>query len=185
MFVRNKSIILILHHCFWTQFQSIIHNNASTSEKVFSCFCLLTMYNLWMFLSWFRRDYFFSEESNIMEKLVSYKAFHFSGVRTLTDGLESFVLLEDYCDVFISCLNTHSDGTHSLQMIHWWESDVMLNFSNEQTNSSTFGWTIPLIPFTNILLVPWWRLFILWFYKLCHNHYNYLVSNKPHHPHCL
>ncbi len=29
----------------------------------------------------------------------------------------------DYCDVFISC---HSDGTHSLQSIHWWASDAML-----------------------------------------------------------
>ncbi len=33
---------------------------------------------------------------------------------------------EFVCDVFISCLNSHSDGTHSLQMIHW---KVMLNFS--------------------------------------------------------
>ncbi len=24
----------------------------------------------------------------------------------------------DYCDVFISCLDSHSDGTHSLQRIH-------------------------------------------------------------------
>ncbi len=32
----------------------------------------------------------------------------------------------DYCDVFISCLDSHSDGTHSLQWIHWWVSDVML-----------------------------------------------------------
>ncbi len=37
-------------------------------------------------------------------------------------------LLVDYCDVFISSLNTHSDGTHSLQRIHWWASDIMLNF---------------------------------------------------------
>ncbi len=33
------------------------------------------------------------------------------------------------CDVFISCLDSHSDGTHSLQSIHWWASDVMLHFS--------------------------------------------------------
>ncbi len=26
--------------------------------------------------------------------------------------------------VFISCLDSHSDGTHSLQKIHWWGSDV-------------------------------------------------------------
>ncbi len=24
-----------------------------------------------------------------------------------------------YCDVFISCLDSNSDGTHSLQSIHW------------------------------------------------------------------
>ncbi len=39
-------------------------------------------------------------------------------------GLE---LIGDYCDVFISCLD--SDGTHSLQRIHWLASDVMLNLS--------------------------------------------------------
>ncbi len=36
----------------------------------------------------------------------------------LTDGLEWCILLVDYCDVFISCLDSHSDGTHSLQRIH-------------------------------------------------------------------
>ncbi len=36
----------------------------------------------------------------------------------------------DYCDVFISSLDSHSDGTHSLQSnIHCWESDAMLHFS--------------------------------------------------------
>ncbi len=34
----------------------------------------------------------------------------------------------DDCDVFIICLDSHSDGTHSLQSIHWWASDVMLHF---------------------------------------------------------
>ncbi len=49
--------------------------------------------------------------------------------KTLIDGLELCRLLVDYCDVFISCLNSHSDGTHSLQKIHWWASDVMVYFS--------------------------------------------------------
>ncbi len=49
--------------------------------------------------------------------------------KTLTDGLELCGLLVDYCDVFISYLDSHSDGTHSLQRIHWWASDVMLLFS--------------------------------------------------------
>ncbi len=35
----------------------------------------------------------------------------------------------DYCDVFISCLNSTADGTHSLQRIHWKASDVMQNIS--------------------------------------------------------
>ncbi len=38
----------------------------------------------------------------------------------------SFGLLVDYCDVFINCLYSQSDGTYSLQMIHWGASDVML-----------------------------------------------------------
>ncbi len=32
----------------------------------------------------------------------------------------------DYCDVFISCLDSHSDGTHSLQSIHWWTGVVWI-----------------------------------------------------------
>ncbi len=54
-------------------------------------------------------------------------------------------IIVDYCDVFISCLDSHSDGTHSLQSIHWWTSDAMLHFSksDEETNSSTswMDWT--------------------------------------------
>ncbi len=48
-------------------------------------------------------------------------------------------LLVNYCNVFISCLDSRSDGTHSLQRIHWRASDVMLHFSksDEETNSST------------------------------------------------
>ncbi len=32
----------------------------------------------------------------------------------VTDALEWCGLLVDYCDVFISCLNPNSNGTHSL-----------------------------------------------------------------------
>ncbi len=70
----------------------------------------------------------------------------FSLLQMLTDGLEWCGLLVDYCDVFIHCLDSHSDGTHSLQKIHWWASDGMLHFSksDEETNSSTYlmawGW---------------------------------------------
>ncbi len=83
-------------------------------------------------------------------------------LKTLTDGLEWCGLLVDYCDVFISCLDSHSDGTHSLQSIHCWDTDAVTHFSksDEETNSSSswmdwgwvyfqlifiFGWTIPLM----------------------------------------
>ncbi len=49
--------------------------------------------------------------------------------KILIDRLELCGLLADYCDVFISCLDSHSDGTHSLHRSHWWASDVMLYFS--------------------------------------------------------
>ncbi len=57
----------------------------------------------------------------------------------LIDGLEWCGLLVDYCNVFISCLDSHSDGTHSLQGIHWCAIGVMLNLSksDDETNSST------------------------------------------------
>ncbi len=31
--------------------------------------------------------------------------------------------------VFLSCLDSHFDGTHSLQRIHRWASDVMLKLA--------------------------------------------------------
>ncbi len=85
-------------------------------------------------------------------------------------------LLVDYCDVFISCLDSHSNGTHSLQRVHWWASDVNLNFSksvlmNKQAQFGCpegeyifskfvfFGWTIPLIWKLNrspVTLKPVW-----------------------------
>ncbi len=78
--------------------------------------------------------------------------------RWLIDGLEWCGLL---VNVLIRCLDSHSDGTHSLQSIHCWSSEGLLHFSksDEERNSSTscmawgwahfqpiftFGWTIPL-----------------------------------------
>ncbi len=51
----------------------------------------------------------------------------------------------DYCDVFISCLDSHSNGTHSLQRIVMWCNDTFLQIcSHEETNSSAswiaWGW---------------------------------------------
>ncbi len=42
---------------------------------------------------------------------------------------------------FIRCLDSHSDGTHSLQRIHWWTSDVMLRFSkSDKETKSSASW---------------------------------------------
>ncbi len=52
--------------------------------------------------------------------------------KMLINGLELFGLLVDYCGVFISCLNFNSDGTHSLQKIHWlaFSSDEIICISD-------------------------------------------------------
>ncbi len=47
-----------------------------------------------------------------------------------SDGLELRIDGLDYLWIvvmFLSAVWTHSDGTHSLQMIHLWASDVMLS----------------------------------------------------------
>ncbi len=69
-----------------------------------------------------------SKQFKVNDRLVYYKH-SFLLHMTLIDGLESCGLLVDYCDGLISCLNSHSDGTHSLQKIHWGANYVMLNFS--------------------------------------------------------
>ncbi len=52
-----------------------------------------------------------------MMDLFLEKTQSFSLHKALTDGLEWCGLLVDYSDVFINCLDAHSDGTHSLQSI--------------------------------------------------------------------
>ncbi len=123
-----------------------MHNNASSSEKVhlllsshikihqhislkliwtvFSCkLCLICAY--------FSPDSdemtFFNEEINITVLFLTNMQIFTS--QDIINGLEWCGLLVDYCDVFISCLDSHSDGTHSLQRIHCWAGDGMLHFS--------------------------------------------------------
>ncbi len=90
--------------------------------------------------------------------IISYKhAFRLKkkeSKKKLIDGLKLWGLFVDYCDVFISCLDSHSDGTHSLKRIHspMIKADknntimyVMLFFfqicPNEETISST-SWMV-------------------------------------------
>ncbi len=97
------------------------------------------MLDLCIFLSWFRLDGIFTGGSNITDEdfsqkqwiwnkkllnwgFISYKyvAFNFT-IYSLMDWS-----VVDYLEVLWI---THSDGTHSLQRIHWWASDGMLNYS--------------------------------------------------------
>ncbi len=130
---------------FWQKYECIIHNNTTFSEKVpccphqkpqtnlfrtaWDCFACKLCFVMCIFLSWFGLLEFFLLEKTILWKEDS--AFHFT---------ESCGLLLNYCNVFISWLDSHSDGTHSLQMIHCWASDGMLHFYKSvlmKKNSST------------------------------------------------
>ncbi len=57
--------------------------------------------------------------STVYERKQSKQTRSFSLHKVSVDGLEWCGILVDYCDVFISCLDSYSDGTHSLQRIHW------------------------------------------------------------------
>ncbi len=74
----------------------------------------------------------------------------------------------DYCDVFISCLDSHSDGTHSLHSIHCWVSDAMLNFfwqicSDKETYTSWMAWGWVHFQQTHFLVNYSFKLLYLWF----------------------
>ncbi len=90
-------------------------------------------------------------------------------LQMLTDGLEWCGLLVDYCDVFISCLDSHSDGTHSLQSIHCWDTDAVTHFykSDEETNSSgDVMWPQRhILPFETFI-IAYCNLFLIIFDKI-------------------
>ncbi len=71
----------------------------------------------------------------LLEKAILYRGHNSLYLKNIPWWIIFFLLLcildylDYYCDVFISCLDSHSDGTHSLQRMHWSASDVMLNFS--------------------------------------------------------
>ncbi len=54
---------------------------------------------------WLEHSYFSQKQEFYLVNSIHFLLIDSSGV--------------DYCDVCISCLDSHSDGTHSLQWIHW------------------------------------------------------------------
>ncbi len=84
------------------------------------------MLDLCTFLSWsgftgessiMVRGLFILAEKNCVNNVVVFFKHTTSLKKVLFDGLESCGFLVDYCDVLISSLISHSDGTHSLQSI--------------------------------------------------------------------
>ncbi len=100
------------------------------------------MLNLYTFFSYFRQNIFYTGESNNMNRGLLARKQRFE-VKHVFMNMQLFasqdvnwwteVVSMDYCDVFISCLDSHSDGTHSLQRIHWWACNVILHFSKYVT----------------------------------------------------
>ncbi len=125
MFLTSLGV-LILYWCFWRK--SIIHNNASSSEKVHLLFFSKNPPTyLFRIVFTCKRCLICAHFSPDSDKTTyfplgktQYCGYSFSLRQTLSDGLEWCGLLVHYCDVFISCLDSHSDGTHSLQSIHCW-----------------------------------------------------------------
>ncbi len=169
VFVRNKSIIIVFltsNRCFQLKYESIIHNafflsclnqerNLHRSSTVYEPKQSKTALNKYVGGFWCeRQQMIFTGGSVIMHYglifclevrtwnkknlkwwICFFQTCIFSLLKTLTDGLEWCGLL--WC--FYQCLDSHSDGTHSLLSIHWWDTDAMLHFSksDEETNSST------------------------------------------------
>ncbi len=86
----------------------------------------LMVLDLFLFLSWFRWEDFhwwlylsqkqwFEVKNALMGSFITnILLFALQDVKYWTG------VTVDYYDIFISCLDSHSGGTHSLQRIHWW-----------------------------------------------------------------
>ncbi len=116
---------------------------------------LICIVDLYIFLSWFRLNHLGENfglwthiltGSNVLRIQTQLLISEAGNWWTIGCGL-----LVDYCDVFISCLDSHSDGTHSLQRIHWWASDAILHFSKSEEHEE--AWRNKLIYIFNGLSV--------------------------------
>ncbi len=67
----------------------------------------------------------------------------FSLYKSLIDGLETYGLLVDYCDAFISCVDSHSDWhpfTAEDPFVSKWYAKFLQICSDEETNWSWMAW---------------------------------------------
>ncbi len=128
------------------------------------------------FLSWFTDD-FFTGGSNIL----------YTELLFTNNWIVSFVFCRcslmdwsgvDYCDVLIICLDSHSDGTHSLQSIHCWTSDGRLHFSKSEAaaNSSWMAWNYVWLNYSFKRISPKeWKLSLFTDWFMYHNPFLWLI----------
>ncbi len=113
-----------------SKYHFIIHNNASSSEKVYpllsshnkihwyTCLELFSLVNgTWDEITFSLEKILWIEDFFTREQRFEVEQTHsFSLHKMLIDRLSCRSLV-DICDVFISRMNSHSDGTHSLQRL--------------------------------------------------------------------
>ncbi len=74
---------------------------------------------------------------HLNDGFVSYKQNSFCLLKMLTDGLVCVDYLWIIVMFLFSCLDSHSDGTHSLQRIHWWAT-VMNCYISPKSDEETW-----------------------------------------------
>ncbi len=159
MFVRNKSIIkmfLTSKCCLRINTCLVSSESEEKYAQIKHRLKVKTVQNsskqvCWWYLMWGQLEMeFFTGGNVIIDRSILARSKGLK-LQCLNNGFVSYKLnscglLVNYCEVFISCLDSHSDGTHSLQRIHWWASDIMQHFSksDKETNSFTslmnWGW---------------------------------------------
>ncbi len=124
---------IALHHLFtYITYITIIHATSVQSIIEYIVTAAYLLEKIHNYNINFKTITFWSKYENIIYNNASSSdddGFFFLQTHLLSSQDVNWWSGVDYCDVYISCLDSHSDGTHSLQRIHCWESDAVLHFS--------------------------------------------------------
>ncbi len=78
---------------------------------------------------------------------------------------------------FISCLDSHFDGTHSLQRIHWWASDLTLHLAFILSGNMHFSVGLTLSSFPSDSGAVFWRNITISHHRNAfHNHLDHRID---------
>ncbi len=143
----NKSI-----KTFLLKYKSIIHNNASCSEKVHLMLSLTLKSRHILVSSCFVN----AAWSELISLLIQTRTLSLQEALLWTNILVKNILMLDLFQLLSSpdvhwwtgvvwiivmfLSDSHSDGTHSLQSIHLWARDEMLHFSKSAEETTSTSW---------------------------------------------